>query len=211
MYPAKFEYFAPTTVEDAVALLSKHQDAKVLAGGHSLLPAMKLRLSQPAVLVDIGKIKELDGIRTVDGGVAIGALTTHAMIAASEDVRSRCAALSEAAALIGDLQVRNRGTIGGSLAHSDPAADYPAVMLALGAEIQVSGPKGKRMIKADDWSKGLMTTALEPDEIIVEIGIPAPRAHSGSAYVKYPNPASRFAVVGVCVLLTLDGSGVVQQ
>ncbi len=207
MFPAKFDYYAPATVKEAVGLLSQHKDAKVIAGGHSLLPSMKLRLAQPSVLVDIGKIKDLSGIKVDAHGLTIGALTTHAAIAASEEVRSLHPALAEAASLIGDLQVRNRGTIGGSLSHADPAADYPAVMLALGAEMQVSGPKGERTIKASDFFTGVMTTALQPDEVLTHVRIPLMAPRSGCAYVKFPNPASRFALVGVCAMLTMDDTG----
>ena len=211
MFPSKFEYYAPTTVNEAVALLSKNKDAKVLAGGHSLLPAMKIRLANPAVLVDIGKIANLSGIKVAGDGMTIGALTTHAMIADSKEVAMQCAALAEAAALIGDPQVRNRGTIGGSLSHADPAADYPAVMLALGAQMKAIGPKGERMIPTDDFFESLMTTALKPDEVLTEIRIPAMPPHSGCAYVKFPQPASRFAIVGVCAMLTLDNKGMVTR
>lgn len=208
MFPATFEYFAPGTVKEAIALLSQHKDAKVIAGGHSLIPAMKLRLAQPTALVDIGRIPELVGIQVGADGTTIGALTTHARIALSEEIRARCPALPEAAELIGDRQVRNRGTIGGSLVHADPAADYPAVMVALGAEMKVEGPSGVRTIKAADFFTGLMTTAIEPDEVLTQIHIPPPQPHSGCAYVKFPNPASRFAIVGVCAWLSLDDKGV---
>src|SRR5512142_3193127 len=146
MFPAKFEYYAPTSVKEAVTLLSGNKDAKILAGGHSLLPAMKLRLANPAVLIDIGKIPELAGIRAGADGVTIGALATHAAVARSKDLMNNCAVIPETAAMIGDPQVRNRGTIGGSLSHADPGADYPAVMLALVAEIKAVGPRGERKI-----------------------------------------------------------------
>src|SRR5512140_3569794 len=181
MFPSKFEYYAPATVQEAVTLLSKNQDAKLLAGGHSLLPAMKIRLANPAVLVDIGKIPDLRGIKVSADGITIGALTTHAMIASSKEIAARCPALHEAAALIGDLQVRNRGTVGGSLSHADPGADYPAVMLALGAEMKAVGPQGERTIKADDFFTGLLTTALKPDEVLTEIRIPAAVPRTGCA------------------------------
>lgn len=211
MFTSRFDYYAPATVQEAVALLGQHKDAKVLAGGHSLLPTMKLRLSSPPVLVDIGKIDNLRGIRAAGDRLVIGALTTHATIAASQQVAAQCKALSEAAALIGDRQVRNRGTIGGSLSHADPAADYPAVMVALGAEIHAVGPKGERTIKADDFFQSMMTTALQPDEVLTEIRIPTLAPHSGCAYVKFPHPASRFAIVGVCAMVTVDGQGTVTQ
>lgn len=211
MFPSKFEYYAPASVKEAVALLSKNKDAKILAGGHSLLPAMKIRLANPAVLVDIGKIANLSGVRVGGDGLTIGALTTHAMIAASKDVAAQCAALAEAAAMIGDLQVRNRGTIGGSLSHADPAADYPAVMLALSAEMKAVGPKGERTIKADDFFQSLLTMALGPEEVLTEVRIAALPPHSGCAYVKFPNPASHYAMVGVCAMVTLDNKGAVTQ
>ncbi len=211
MFPSKFEYYSPTTVKEAIALLSTNKDAKLLAGGHSLLPAMKLRLANPPVLVDMGRIPGLSGIQVWTDATTIGALTTHATIAASQELRSHCAALPEAAALIGDRQVRNRGTIGGSLSHADPSADYPAVMLALGAEMKAAGPQGERSIKADDFFTGLMTTALQPDEVLTEIRIPATAPRTGCAYLKFPNPASRYAIVGVCALISLDQNGAVKQ
>src|SRR6185436_11760936 len=150
MFPTEFQYFAPTSVAEAINLLQQHgDDAKLLAGGHSLLPAMKLRLAQPGVLVDIGKIGELKRL-TVNGGVSLGALTTYRMIEESAELREACPILADTVAAIGDPQVRNRGTVGGSLAHSDPAADLPAVVLALGATLTAQGPNGSREIKADD-------------------------------------------------------------
>jgi carbon-monoxide dehydrogenase medium subunit len=209
MYPANFDYQAPKTVGEAISLLTQNKDAKLLAGGHSLLPLMKLRLAQPSMLIDIGNIKELSGIRELGDWIALGAMTTHTQVQWSEPVREHCPVLSEAASLIGDMQVRNRGTIGGSLAHSDPAADYPAVVLALGAEIDAMGTKGKRTIKADDFFKGLLTTALNPDEIITEVRVPkTDKLGIGAAYEELPHPASRYAVVGVAVWLKMDGNKV---
>ncbi|MBI3912994.1 MAG: xanthine dehydrogenase family protein subunit M [Chloroflexi bacterium] len=207
MFPAKFEYHAPKTVKEAVALLAKNKKAKLLAGGHSLLPAMKVRLAQPGALVDIGKIKGLAGIKVAKSGTTIGALTTHATIAASKELAKQCPAITEAASQIGDAQVRNRGTIGGSLAHADPAADFPAVMLALGAEFAAVGPKGQRTIKAGDFFKSLLTTALKSNEVLTAIRIPPHQPRTGCAYVKYPHPASRYAVVGVCAWVALDENG----
>ena len=208
MIPPRFEYHAATSVMEAIGVLAQHKDAKVLAGGHSILPAMKLRLAQPTTLVDIGRIKELSRIIVDANGTTIGALTTHTMIAASNDIRQRLPALSEAAAMIGDQQVRNRGTIGGSVAHADPAADYPAVLLALGAEFHAIGLSGTRTIKATDFFVDLMTTALKPNELLVDVRIPTLAPRSGCAYVKFPQPASRFAIVGVCACVTLDDKGV---
>jgi aerobic carbon-monoxide dehydrogenase medium subunit len=206
MYPATFEYHRPATVEEAVRLLASHKDdAKLLAGGHSLIPLMKLRLASPKHVVDIRKIGGLSGVREEGGGLVIGALTTHYAVESNATLKTKCPILTEAGAMIGDPQVRNWGTIGGSLAHADPAADWPAVILALGAELVAQGPKGKRTIKADDFFKGLMTTALGPDEMLTEIRIPAPAAGAGMAYVKHPHPASRFAIVGVAAVLSVSG------
>ncbi len=209
MFPAPFDYYTASTLPEAIALLGQHKDAKLLAGGHSLLPLMKMRLAKPPALIDIGKVKELTGIRDLGEQLAFGALTTHAQVQYSELVREECPVLSYAASLIGDMQVRNRGTMGGSLAHADPAADYPAVMLALGAELDAVGPKGKRTIKIDDFFKGLFTTALNSDEVLTEIRVPKTnRAGIGAGYEELPHPASRYAVVGVAVWLKLDGNKV---
>ena len=209
MYPAQFEYHKAGTVKEAVDLLSKYKDeAKVLAGGHSLLPAMKLRLAQPKHLIDIGKVSGLAGIKEEGNTLVIGALTTHYAIESSALLKSKCPLLPEVAGHIGDPMVRNLGTIGGSLAHADPAADWPAAAIALGAELVAEGPKGKRTIKIDDFFKGLLTTALGDDEILTEIRIPTGGANVKGAYAKFPHPASRFAVVGVAAVLTIDGGKV---
>ncbi len=207
MYPASFEYHRVATVEEAVGLLTRYKDdAKVLAGGHSLIPMMKLRLAQPKHLIDIGRVGGLSGIKEEGGQFVLGALTTHFAVESSAAVRQKCAMLSEAAALIGDPQVRNYGTVGGSIAHADPAADWPAVLLALGAEVKAVGPKGARSINIDDFFKDLFTTALHADEILTEIRIPA-GGHGGAAYMKHPHPASRFAVCGVAAAVAVDGAG----
>jgi aerobic carbon-monoxide dehydrogenase medium subunit len=209
MYPAQFEYHSPATVKDALDLLGRHKDdAKLLAGGHSLLPAMKLRLARPAHVVDLKKVPGLVGIKEEGGMLVIGAMTTHYAIESSAVVKSKCPVLAQTAAMVGDPMVRNLGTIGGSLAHADPAADYPAAIIALGAEMVAEGPKGKRTIKADDFFKGLLTTALGPDEILTEIRVPVLAANAGAAYLKFPHPASRFAVVGVAAVVTVDGGKV---
>jgi carbon-monoxide dehydrogenase medium subunit len=208
MYPAAFDYHAPSTVREALDLLGKYKDdAKLLAGGHSLLPAMKLRLSRPAHLVDLRKVSGLSGIKEEGGAVVIGAMTTHRAIETSSVIQGKCPVLAEAAAIVGDPMVRNMGTIGGSLAHADPAADYPACVIALNAEIVCEGAKGKRTIKIDDFFKGLLTTAVGPDEIVTEIRIPAV-GNLGQSYKKFPHPASRFAVVGVAAVLTMDAGKV---
>jgi carbon-monoxide dehydrogenase medium subunit len=206
MYPAQFEYHKASTIKEALDLLGKYKDeAKLLAGGHSLLPAMKLRLAQPKHLIDIGKVTGLAGIKEEGGTLVIGAMTTHHAIETSALLKSKCPLLPEVAGHIGDPMVRNMGTIGGSLAHADPAADWPAAAIALSVELVAEGPKGKRTIKADDFFKGLLTTALADDEILTEIRVPAGGANVKSAYVKFPHPASRFAVVGVAAVLTMDG------
>jgi len=209
MYPAAFEYHAPTSVKDALKLLAKlKDDAKLLAGGHSLVPMMKLRLAQPGHLIDLKKVKGLSGIKEEKGALVIGAMTTHWEIEASKTVKAKVPVLAEVAGIIGDPAVRNKGTLGGSVAHADPAADWPAAMLALGAEMVCEGPKGKRTVKADDWFVGLMTTAAKGNEILTAIRVPVWPAGSGAAYMKFPHPASRFAVVGVCAAVTLDKQGV---
>jgi aerobic carbon-monoxide dehydrogenase medium subunit len=209
MYPAQFEYHKASTVKEALDLLGKYKDeAKLLAGGHSLLPAMKLRLAQPKHLIDIGKVSGLSGVKEEGGTLVIGAMTTHYAIESSALLKSKCPLLPEVAGHIGDPMVRNMGTIGGSLAHADPAADWPAAAIALNADLVAEGPKGKRTIKADDFFKGLLTTALADDEILTEIRVPAAATNVKSAYVKFPHPASRFAVVGVAAVLTMDGGKV---
>ena len=208
MYPAAFEYHAPASVQEALGLLGRlKDDAKLLAGGHSLVPMMKLRLAQPKHVIDLRKVPGLSGIKEDRGAIVIGAMTTHWQVESSTLIREKCPILSDTAAVIGDPQVRNLGTIGGSLAHADPAADYPATAIALGVEFVCEGPKGRRTVKVDDWFKGLMQTAVGDDEILVEVRIPAWPAGSGGAYMKFPHPASRFAVVGVAAMVTLDGQG----
>jgi len=206
MYPAQFDYHTPGSIKEALDLLGKHKDdAKLLAGGHSLLPAMKLRLARPAHLVDLRKVPGLSGIKEEGGTLVIGAMTTHYAVESAAAVKSKCGVLAATAALIGDPMVRNMGTIGGSLAHADPAADYPATIIAVNAEMVVEGSKGKRTIKVDDFFKGLMTTAVGADEILTEVRVPALAANQSAAYLKFPHPASRFAVVGVAAVLTVDG------
>jgi len=208
MIPGPFAYHRPTSVKEALGLLgSLGEDARAIAGGHSLIPMMKLRLAQPKHLIDLRKVPGLSGIKQDGNMLAIGAMTTHWDVESSALVKSKLAVLSEVAALIGDPAVRNRGTVGGSVAHADPAADYPAAMIALGAEMVCEGAKGRRTVKVDDWFKGLMATAVGEDEILVEVRVPVLAAKSGAAYMKFPHPASRFAVVGVAAAVTLDGNG----
>jgi carbon-monoxide dehydrogenase medium subunit len=207
MYPAPFEYVAASSVEEAVGLLQKNEDAKILAGGHSLLPMMKLRLATPSLLVDIGRIQGLSGVQ-VNGNITIGPLATYASLIDSEALAKACPLIGEAAAEVGDMQVRNRGTIGGSAAHADPASDMPAVLLALNATFTAQGANGTRTIPASDFFQGLMTTALDEHEILTGISIPALPAGTGTAYAKFKNPASGYAIVGVAAVVTLSGGSV---
>jgi carbon-monoxide dehydrogenase medium subunit len=207
--PATFEYHSPTSVDEAISLLGQlGDDAKLLAGGHSLIPLMKLRLATPEHLVDLGRVEGLSYIREEGGGLAIGAMTTHSTVASSPLVQSHAAALAEAAAAIGDVQVRNRGTIGGSLAHADPGADLPGVMLALDATLHARGAAGSRSTSAVDFFVDLLTTALDPGEILTEVRIPSLPAGSGSTYLKMANQASGYAIVGIAAVVTLSGNTV---
>ena len=208
MIPAAFDYKAPATLEEAVSLLAGDPDgAKVLAGGHSLIPAMKLRLAQPQLLVDIARIKSLSYIREDGNQILIGATTTHHQLEASDLLKQICPLLPACAGSIGDVQVRNKGTIGGSIAHSDPAGDWPAAVLALDADLVLVGPNGERTVKAANFFVDLLTTDLQPGEILREIRIQKPSGRFGQAYQKVPHPASGFAVVGVAVQLAFNDDG----
>lgn len=204
MYAPSFDYYRASSVADAHRLLASHPGAKLLAGGHSLVPLMKLRLAAPPAVVDIGRIPDLRGVTRHGSELRIGALTTHAELAASPDLRLAAPALAEAAAMIGDPTVRNRGTIGGNVAHADPASDLPTVLVALDARITVAGPHGERTIPAEQFFTGIMTTALEEDEILVSIQLHAAAKKQGSAYEKFSHPASRYAVLGAAALVTID-------
>jgi carbon-monoxide dehydrogenase medium subunit len=207
-----FEYHVPATLQEAIGLLSQYGgEAKILAGGHSLIPVMNLRLAQPKALIDIGKIPGLAGIREEGDTIVIGAMTTHYMVESSELLKHKVPLLPEAAAVIGDVQVRNRGTIGGSLAHADPAGDFPAVAVALDMQLKAVGPRGERTIRAREFFVDILTTALQPDELLTELRVPAFAPRTGSAYEKFPNPASRYAIVGVAAVVTVDGDGVCQR
>ena len=208
MYPSQFEYHKPSSVQEAIALLS-NPDAKVLAGGHSLIPAMKLRLANPGTIVDIGAISSLKGI-SVNGGATIGALTTYKELLDSAALKGPFPVIAQTANIVGDPAVRNRGTLGGSLAHSDPAADYTAVLLALNASVKAVGPNGERTIALDDFFVDLFTSALEADELLTSISIPADSAGAGQAYEKHAHPASGYAVVGVAAVLKVNG-GIIQS
>ena len=211
MIPAQFDYRRAHSLAEALTLLAQNEDAKVLAGGHSLIPALKLRLAMPAMLVDIGRIKDLAFIREDADQISIGAATTHYQIESSALLKRICPLLPKCAGHIGDVQVRNKGTIGGSLAHADPAGDWPAAVIALNAEVIAASSKGERAIKIDDFFLDLMTTALEPGEIIREIRINKSQVGNGHAYVKMAHPASGFAVVGVAANLSTNGSGDCQR
>lgn len=203
--PAVFDYHAVKSVDEAIALLQQYGDeAKILSGGHSLIPAMKLRLSQPGHLIDISKLNELSYIHKQKNDIAIGAATTYSTLERSELLQHLFPIIPEGTSVIGDQQVRNRGTIGGSIAHNDPAADMPGIVLALKAEIIVQGPKGKRTIVADDFFVDTFTTALAPDELVVEILLPQPSAHTGSAYEKIANKASHYAVAGCAAVISVE-------
>ncbi|MCS7234372.1 MAG: xanthine dehydrogenase family protein subunit M [Armatimonadota bacterium] len=206
MIPATFEYVRARSVRQAVSLLQQHAGrAKLLAGGHSLLPLMKLRLAQPEMLIDLGPVDELRGIRDEGMSLVIGALTTHDEVATSPLVREKVPLLAECAAQIGDVQVRNRGTIGGNLAHADPAADYPAAILALEAQMECEGPAGTRTVPATQWFVDLLTTALGPDEVLCRVRVPVQTEGQGWSYTKLPHPASGYSLLGVACLVTVDG------
>jgi len=203
VFPGEFEYYRASSVDDAIKLLGDHPDSKIIAGGHSLLPAMKLRLAVPSALVDIGRIDSLRGI-SVNGGVTIGALTTYRELENSQELKSKLPIIAEAANVVGDPAVRSRGTLGGSLAHSDPAADFPAVILALDGSVKAVGPSGERTISADDLFVDLFTTSLAEDEVITQITIPAASGKVGMAYEKHSHPASGYAVVGIAAVLNIS-------
>jgi carbon-monoxide dehydrogenase medium subunit len=205
MISAPFDYIRANSLDEALSLLAQNEDAKILAGGHSLIPAMKLRLAQPSLLVDISRIKDLSYIREEGGQIRIGAMTSHYQIESSALLKKICPLLPDCAAVIGDLQVRNKGTIGGSVAHADPAGDWPAAVIALNAEMIATGKDGDRTIKADDFFVDLLTTALGPGEILRELRINKPNGRTGHAYAKLPHPASGFAVVGVAANLSFNG------
>jgi len=203
MIPTDFEYHRADSVEDAIQLLNKFgEEAKLLAGGHSLLPAMKLRLSTPEKIIDITRIEELNTITTEDNTLIVGAGSTHAEIANSNTVKEHLPLLAMTASQIGDVQVRNKGTIGGSLAHAEPAADYPASVLAAEAEIVVQGPDGKRTIPAGNFFMGLFMTDLADNEVITQIRFPIPAKGTGMAYHKFAHPASRYALVGCAAMIS---------
>jgi CO/xanthine dehydrogenase FAD-binding subunit len=208
MKPPPFEYVAPRKTDEAVALLSQHGDrAKVLAGGQSLVPLLNFRLARPEVLVDVNRVAELAYVRPVDGGLAIGALTRQHALERADLVRSRLPIVAEACRLIGHLPIRHRGTLGGSLAHADPASELPAVMVALEAEVTASRKGERRAVAAEDFFTGIFTTALAADELLTEVRAPGLPPRTGGAFLEIARRAGDFALVGVAALVTLDDGG----
>ena len=211
MHPYPFAYHRAATIDEALSLLVTHaDDGKLLAGGHSLLPVMKLRLAQPGHLIDITGVSELRGVRQIDGAIQIGALTTHHELATDPIIAEHAGLLAQIAHVVGDQQVRHRGTIGGALAHADPAADYPAGVLALDAEVVVRGPGGERVIPIGEFFVGFLTTSLDPQELITAIRVPV-QAGTGYCYEKMANPASGYAIVGVAVVVTNAAGGTIGE
>ena len=207
MYATNFDYYRARSLADVHALIAAHPGAKLLAGGHSLVPLLKLRLAAPEAVIDIGRVAELRGIVRQGDVVRIGALTTHAELAGSAELRTAAQALAEAASWVGDPAVRNRGTIGGNVAHADPASDLPTVLVALDARIVAAGPKGERVIPADEFFTGIMTTTLAEDEILTGIQVPVAARGQASAYEKFSHPASRYAVLGAAASIAVkDGT-----
>jgi carbon-monoxide dehydrogenase medium subunit len=207
MIPGSFEYYAPRSLSDAIKFLAEHRDdVKIISGGQSLLPLMKMRLSKPGYVVDIGRIPGLNTITEQGDHLVVGALVTHAEIEDSDLLKLKCPLLPQTATTIADVQVRNRGTIGGSIAHADPAGDWPATIMALDAEIQVTGPMGERWIKSSEFFLGLLMSVLEPDEIVTAIKVPI-TAGDKTAYQKAAPRSSGFAVTGVAVRLAVDAAG----
>lgn len=207
MIPGAFDYHAPTSLDEALSLLSANvEDAKILAGGQSLLPLMKLRLAKPGVLIDIGGLEQLRYIREEDRNICIGALTTYVELEESSIVREKCPLIAQAARVVGDVQVRNRGTIGGGLAHADPAEDLPAAIVALDAELKAVGPAGERWIEAKDFYITMLTSSLMPEELLTEIKVPVLSGYK-TAYQKFSKQAAGFAIVGVAVAVKVAADG----
>jgi len=212
MLPGEFEYHRAGSVDEAIKLIGQYgDDGKFIAGGHSLLPLMKLRLAEPAHLIDISGIPDMAYVRRSNGSVALGALTTHYQLESNAELAKSVQVVPEAASHIGDVQVRNRGTVGGSVAHADPASDLPSVLVALDAEFVAKGPNGERTIKAADFFEDLMTTSLGDDELLTEIRFQVPQGKVGSAYEKLANKASHYSVVGAAAIIIVGGDGTVQD
>ncbi|MFZ1134134.1 MAG: xanthine dehydrogenase family protein subunit M [Candidatus Korobacteraceae bacterium] len=212
MIPPVFEYLRPTTIPEAIAFLQQYgDDAKILSGGQSLIPMMKLRIARPAYLIDINRIAGLSYIKEEGGFLKIGGLTREAELEDSPLVHSKFPILVDTERVIADPQVRNLATVAGNLAHGDPANDHPATMLSLGAKIVATGPKGERVIPVEEFFVSLFTTALQPDEIVTEIRVPLPPPHSGGAYFKLERKVGDFATAAVAAQISLDANGVCQQ
>jgi len=211
MIPASFEYYAPRSLNEAITYLATHRDdAKILSGGQSLMPLLKMRLSKPTYIVDIGRIPALNSIVEENGNIILGALVTYAQIEQSKLLKEKCPLLPQTATTVADVQIRNCGTIGGSIAHADPAGDMPAAVMALEAEIKAMGPNGERWVKTADFFVGLLMSVLEPDEIVTAIKVPI-TGNDKTAYLKAAPRSSGFAVVGVAVRLAVDGGGTCQR
>ncbi|MEX2425501.1 MAG: xanthine dehydrogenase family protein subunit M [Thermomicrobiaceae bacterium] len=206
MYPAEFDYHRPENVSGAIQLLKDNPEAKLLAGGHSLLPVMKLRLAQPTALIDISQLSELKGVSEDGDTLVIGAMTTYHELMSSDVVKQKLPALVEAADNVGDIQVRNMGTIGGACAHCDPASDFPAILLALEAEIKSIGPDGERTQTSAEFFMDMFTPKLEPEEVVTEIRIPNVSNIANATYLKFAHPASGYAIVGIGAVRTNDGT-----
>ncbi|HYB72423.1 MAG TPA: xanthine dehydrogenase family protein subunit M [Candidatus Sulfotelmatobacter sp.] len=205
MKPAQFEYFDPGTLDEALKLLRDHgDDAKVLAGGQSLVPLMNFRLARPKVIVDVNKIPGLDYVRDVDGMIHIGALTRQRTVETSSAIKGKCPLLTEATYWVGHLAIRTRGTVGGTIAHADPAAEYPCVLSALGGQVVVKGPAGERVLTADDFFVTFLTTALQPTEMVTEVRFPTVPPEAGWAFVEFSRRHGDFAIVGVAAMVQLD-------
>jgi len=209
MIPAAFDYYAPTTVDEAVALLGQYEDAKLLAGGQSLIPVLRLRLAAPEVVVDLGKVEELRGIREDGDALVVGAMTPHSVVAADPLVAEHAKLLALATATIADPQVRHRGTFGGALVHADPAGDLPATAVALGAEFVIAGPGGRRTVAAADFFTDVFTTAVGEDEVLVEVRVPK-HTGWGAHYEKFTRTAQQWSIVGVAAAVRLDGGTVAE-
>ncbi|WP_350277173.1 xanthine dehydrogenase family protein subunit M [Kribbella sp. HUAS MG21] len=209
MIPAAFEYFAPTTVDEALGLLREHDDAKVLAGGQSLMPALRLRLAAPEVIVDIQKIDDLQGVRDDGDALVIGAMTPHSVVQSDPLVGEHARLISLATATIGDPQIRHRGTFGGSLAHADPAADLPAVAVALEASFVIAGAEGRRTVPAAEFFQGVFSTALGEDELLVEVRVPKYTGW-GAHYEKFNRVAQAWSIVSVAAAVRLDGDRIAE-
>lgn len=209
MYPSAFDYYRPSSVDEVVKLLQENPEGKIIAGGHSLLPMMKLRLAAPASLIDIGRVQGLSGVGSSNGSVVIGATTTYDQIMKSDVIKSTLPLMATAANVVGDIQVRNRGTIGGSISHADPAADFPAVLLALNAQVTAVGPNGERTIGIDDFFVDMFATSLQPEEVVTKVSIPEPQGRTGMAYEKFSHPASGYAIVGVAAVVTTGADGTI--